>query len=325
MAELTVCICAYNAEKYIKMTLDSLEKQTMCDFEYLIVDDGSSDQTGIIVDTFEKSASRTVRIEHMGQNRGTAYCRNWALHHVKTRLIMFFDSDDIALEGLIEALYEKLLSTKKCIAVSCYSKYIDETGKILGGGQNLGATTEQEFFQRAKDGKLIFMMPITLFYREKAIEVGGYRLEGFPPGAIRYQDFSEDLDLWSRMSDLYSDGYIMLTIPRALYYYRKIENSLSTGKERQRIMNYKMAYIKHNLKLRREGKSDISYVEYINNLSKKEQNAIEREFNAGYHYRQGGFDLAQKHYTKAMREMIVSFVIEPKVIYQKLRANLIHK
>ncbi|MCD8155630.1 MAG: hypothetical protein LUF78_13280 [Clostridiales bacterium] len=170
---------------------------------------------------------------------------------------------------------------------------------------------------------MIFMLPITMFYAEKAIEVGGYTLEGFPNRKIRYQDLSEDLDLWSRMSDLYVSGYYMLTIPKVLYYYRKTQSSLSTGREKQLVMNYKMAYVKHNLKRRRQGLKDNRYIEFEEGLSEKEHRKIKKNSDAGYYYRQGAFDLIQHRFAKGGALLLRSFVTEPKYVLQKVSAGFI--
>ncbi|MCD8155631.1 MAG: glycosyltransferase family 2 protein [Clostridiales bacterium] len=133
MKQLTVCVCAYNAAKYLEETLSSIEKQKFS-FEYLLIDDGSSDDTVQIMEKLKRASSHKVTLKTMEENRGTAYCRNWAIHHVNTELIMFFDSDDIAGDSLIGQLYSEIEKDEKCIAVSCYSKYIDENGKFCGGG-----------------------------------------------------------------------------------------------------------------------------------------------------------------------------------------------
>lgn len=175
---------------------------------------------------------------------------------------------------------------------------------------------------RAKAGKLIFMLPITMFYRKEALAAGGYRLDGFPKGEIRYQDLSEDLDLWSRMSDFYTDGKIMITIPETHYYYRKHKDSLSSRKDRQLAMNFKMAYIKHNLKLRRMSKPEVTYVQFIAGLSDDKRKEIERDFWAGYHYRAAAYSILEHRYFHALKHMIQTVFISPKFAAQKLKASL---
>lgn len=320
MKKITVCICAYNAERYLNETLQSLEAQTM-DFAYLFIDDGSTDRTKKIFSDFSETTKRKVVLFCMDKNQGIAHCRDFALRHVETDLMMFFDSDDLAEKTLVEELYSKLTEDDRLIAVSCYSRYIDADGNRLKGGQFLGPTDREQFFEIAGQGKLIFMLPITLFDRRYALQVGGYRLDGFPEGEIRYCDLSEDLDLWSRMSDLYREGYYMITLPKVLYSYRKTKGSLSTGNERQRIMNYKIAYIKANLKRRREGKEDLTYTEYFSALTKKEKKKIEREFKSTYYFRNAAFSLTERRYVQMTKNLCLAFFSSPKIVLQKMKAN----
>lgn len=320
MKKITVCVCAYNAEKYLYETLKSLEAQTM-DFDYYFIDDCSTDRTGEIFREFSETTKRGSSFHRMDNNQGIAHCRDFALRHIETEWMMFFDSDDLAEKTLVEELNAKSEEDDRLIAVSCYSRYIDAEGKSLQGGQFIGPTSRKEFFEVAEKGKLVFMLPITLLRRRFALQVGGYRLNGFPEDEVRYCDLSEDLDLWSRMSDLYREGYYMITLPKVLYFYRKTKGSLSTGKERQRIMNYKIAYIKTNLKRRRENKEDLTYSEYLSALSRKEKKKIEREFKSAYYFRNAAFAVAERSYFQMTKNLCLAFLSSPKIVFQKMRAN----
>ena len=69
--------------------------------------------------------------------------------------------------------------------------------------------------------KLIFMASTSIYNREIALLVGGHSIKGFPEGKPRYQDLCEDLDLWTRMSDLYKEKKAIIVLPEVLYQYRK--------------------------------------------------------------------------------------------------------
>lgn len=68
------------------------------------------------------------------------------------------------------------------------------------------------------------MQPTAIYDRDAALSVGGYIIDGFPSGKPRYQDYCEDLDLWTRMSDLYIEGKAIVVIPETLCLYRKGED-----------------------------------------------------------------------------------------------------
>ena len=120
--------------------------------------------------------------------------------------MIYIDADDLAYPDLIEKEYKALLKDQNLIAVSSWLQYIDSQGKKMRGGLFIGDTTKEQFMKRAKAEKRIFLPIQTMFDREAAITVGGFSLEGYPEGKPRYRDYCEDLELWTRLSDLYKEG-----------------------------------------------------------------------------------------------------------------------
>lgn len=323
---ITIVICLYNAENYIVETLESLENQTLKDFKLLIIDDCSTDKSiSKVKDFFKTSSFQETEIVQFEDNKGTAYARNFALHQVKTPLMMFFDADDVAKPDLLERLYAKISESDENIAVSCYSKYIDVNSKKIAGGHYIGPTSEEEFRYKAENGKLILIPNVTLFKNEFAIQAGGYRLEGFENGKPRYQDLSEDLDLWSRMSDFYAFGKVMLTIPEVLFYYRKNTSSLSASKDSLIAMQNKIRYIKTNIKRRRKGLEDLYFIDYMDSLSKSQK--IKHFFvdNSAFYYRQAGFSYVNKRYFSFIYNMLLSILLNPKYLVVKIKSNFLKR
>jgi glycosyltransferase involved in cell wall biosynthesis len=318
---ITIAICVYNAQNFLENTLASLKNQTYKDLYYLIIDDGSTDNSKIIIDEFIKGCVNSQAI-FLPQNRGTAYARNLALNTAKTSLMNFFDSDDVAKPEMVEELYSKFKKEQGCIAVSCYAQYLDENGKALNGGLYIGPTSREEFLEKAKNSKMIFMSICTLFDRISALKVGGYRTEGFPVGKLRYQDLSEDLDLWSRMSDLFIDGKIMLVIPKVLFYYRKQSRSLSTSKDNQLAMHFKIKYIKYNLKQRRSGGTDIYFNDYMKKLKRFDRFIEYKNFYAEYFYRKSAYSFLNRRYMLVILNLLLSFLFSPRYGFQKYQSNI---
>src|SRR5690606_13049877 len=198
-------------------------------------------------------------------------------------------------------------SDDNILAVSCYSSYMDANSKKIIGGQYIGPTTIHEYFDRSRSGKLIFMLPPTLFKRNAAIRVGGYSQKGFPKDSmIRYQDLSEDLDLWARMSDLYAEGKYMITIPEVLFYYRKNTNTLSSSKESLIAMQNRIRYIKHNLKRRRKRQKDITFIEFMDSIDEKDRQKFYKKDISAYYYREAGFNYVNRNYIKFLSNITLS-------------------
>ena len=218
---ITVIVCCYNAERTISDTLRSLREQTRSPDEILVIDDGSADRSLEVVNAIATADGR-IRVLVNEINRGTAYSRQRGLEEARTEAVMFFDADDLAGPRLVETQERVLLGDAAILGVGSHAHYFSEEG-VAGhlGTQRVGPTDRDAALKLYRAGKLMFMPPVTLFRREDALAVGGYRQSLMPnPQGIRYEDFAEDLDLWCRMSDLGGEGRYFMVVPQPLYRYR---------------------------------------------------------------------------------------------------------
>ena len=319
--DLTLAICMYNAERYIEETLESVMAQTFQGFELLIVDDCSTDGSVELVERFFKKNPRQYELVRLEENRGIGYARHFAERHATTRYMMFLDSDDVLYPNAVETMYEKIISDEDLMAVGCYLEYIDGRGKKLGGGLFLGETTKEGFYKKAEKGKLIFMQPTAIYDREVALSVGGYVVAGYPEGRPRYQDYCEDLDLWTRMSDLYVDGKAIVVVPKVLCRYRK-GGGLSSSSFN---MSLKMRYAKTNVRRRRRGERDLSFVEFYDSLSAEELKKLKRDAVAADSLRNAVFYLYRWNVAMFVWLMMKSMWYKPLYIWDKVKYNLIKR
>lgn len=93
MTNFSVCIAAYNAEKYINECIKSVLNQTFSNYELIIVDDGSIDKTGVILDEFSKENER-IRVFHNDGNKGPLFSKVKAINNSSGEYLMFMDADD---------------------------------------------------------------------------------------------------------------------------------------------------------------------------------------------------------------------------------------
>ena len=90
--KVSVIMPAYNVDRYVRRAVESLQNQTLSDFELLVVDDGSTDRTGQILD---KLAERDIRITVFhNENGGAPAARNFALDRARGTFVQFMDADD---------------------------------------------------------------------------------------------------------------------------------------------------------------------------------------------------------------------------------------
>ena len=319
MMDLTVAICMYNAEKYIEETLDSLMKQTRQDFKLLIVNDCSTDNSVEIVRQYFNKHPREYIIVSLDINQGLCAGRRYVEENADTKYILFIDADDYALPQYVEKLYDKITSDPQLMAVGCYLEYMNIYGERVPGGIFLGATSKEEFYEKAQKEKLIFMASTSIYNRELALSVGGHNILGFPSGKPRYQDLCEDLDLWTRMSDLYSEGKAIIVVPEVLYRYRKGEgmSTSSIG------MILRMRHIKTNLKRRRRGEKELTFIEFREQMSAEEYRNIEREAKAADLLRSGYYRLRKGKILSGMADVVKSTMLNPQYMWSKVKHNLL--
>lgn len=127
MKLISIIMPAYNAEKYIENTIMSVVKQTYKNWELVIVNDGSTDNTHVICEKMQKEDSRIKYYYKV--NEGVSIARNYALEKANGDLIMFVDSDDSLDSDMIEKLYNNMEKTGADV-VRC-SYYINSDIKVI--------------------------------------------------------------------------------------------------------------------------------------------------------------------------------------------------
>ena len=101
---VSVVVPVYNVEKYLSQCLDSIVSQTYKNLEIICVNDGSTDQSGLILEEYKLRDSRVKVITQ--QNQGLAAARNTGLRHVTGDLVVFVDSDDWLDNSAVESTYK---------------------------------------------------------------------------------------------------------------------------------------------------------------------------------------------------------------------------
>jgi glycosyltransferase involved in cell wall biosynthesis len=132
MPKVSVIIPTYNAEKYIKDAIDSVLKQTFQDFEIIIVDDCSTDNTEKIIFENYKKEIENGKIKFLKNEKN--YCRtftaNRGVKEAKGEYIFFLDADDVWKENHIELLLKEIQKPDVDIVYTLPRIFIDENGKV---------------------------------------------------------------------------------------------------------------------------------------------------------------------------------------------------
>ena len=119
--QVSVVMPAYNVGKFVRRAVESLQNQTLRNFELLVVDDGSSDQTGRILDTLAERDYR-ITVFHT-ENAGAPAARNLALDRARGKYIYFMDADDWAESTMLQDMYD--LAEQQHLELVVAGFYID--------------------------------------------------------------------------------------------------------------------------------------------------------------------------------------------------------
>lgn len=128
MPQVSIITPCYNASRFISQTIDSVLSKTFTDWEMIIVDDGSKDDSSEIVEKYVKKDSRIRLIQQ--PNGGSANARNHGIREATGRYIALLDADDLWLPQFLEKQIE-FMKEKKAICVYSSYKRIDENSNEI--------------------------------------------------------------------------------------------------------------------------------------------------------------------------------------------------
>ncbi len=296
MSELvSVIIPIYNTEKYLESCIESVLHQTHQNLEIILVDDGSTDGSSAICDSFEQKNSR-IKVIHK-ENEGLGYTRNCGLKYATGEYVSFFDSDDILDENTYEYCIQEM---KKYHADACFfgRKTFTESGeytvntnvpeKLIYRGREVAEEFSKNYIgwlQYEQTNPYIKESSCCALYRRDIIEKNNIQ---FPS---ERECLSEDAFF---NMDICRNADCVIIIPKNFYNYRYNPNSLTTKYDAERFRRILGYYQK--------------LLEYI----KKFPNVTDAEERVDYKF----FALVRGI---IKREIEQSKWLECKVVIQKIR------
>lgn len=212
---ISICVPAYRAERYLEATLDSVRTQTYQHWELIVVEDGSKDQTQMLVDTFATRVTQPVRYLHHTENQGLPATRNTGIEAARGEWIALLDSDDLWTPDHLETLVTRVNQDNADLVHAGSILFQSDTGKLL---QERAPTPEMtaDFPHSLFCGDYIIQPASVLLRHDLWRQVGG-----FDP-AFRYV---EDRDMWLRCARA---GARFAYTGKQTCLYRKHSAALST-------------------------------------------------------------------------------------------------
>jgi glycosyltransferase involved in cell wall biosynthesis len=184
--KISVLLSVYNGEKYLREAIESILNQTFTDFEFIIVNDGSTDNALEIIKSYDDERIRIINNE---QNIGLTKSLNKALKQARGEYIARQDADDISLPNRFEEEMKYLDEHPETALLGTSVYLIDKFGEIIGKHIVLAKPSKKDLLKGNQ-----FNHGSTIFKKEIIDKVGGYN------ELIRY---SQDYELWLRIAKQY--------------------------------------------------------------------------------------------------------------------------
>ena len=281
---VSVMMPVHNAERYVAEAVESILAQTFEDFEFIIIDDGSTDGSLAIIEAYARRDDRIRLISR--ENRGLVATRNELLSKSTGQYCALLDADDVALPERLNRQVEYMEQHPQCVVVGSRVLLIDSDGDPIR--EIVDLFTHEQLDNQLLEG-IVHLYHTSVIMRRKAVEnVGGYR-NGYAP--------AEDVDLYLRLAEC---GHLV-NLPCVLTRYR--QHLASEGYAQRQIQLRNADAAVNSARLRRG----------LLILERNNANAI-YQATAADHYRKwawwalggGNISTARKYAIAAMRQQPLS-------------------
>jgi len=267
MPKLSVIMPVFNEERFLVAAIESILSQTFTDFEFIIIDDGSIDDSFEIIKSYQDSRIRFFKSE----NKGMVEQFNFGIVNSSTLLIARMDADDIAIKNRFEVQYKYLSSNPDIHIVGANIEYINEDGESIGEKKYPELHNDIEFMMPVESA---VCHPVTIMRREIFDVLGLYKIE---------YDYAADHELFL---NLIYHGYKFYNVQDTLLKYRPrfMRTDLSRMKN-SNMISYKLG---------------IDYLNRQNIKSSQSGSKYSYYFRMGLiEYYRGSLPLSRKHFINA--------------------------
>lgn len=295
---ISIIVPVYNVEKYLDRCIQSILNQTFKDFELILVDDGSTDNSGFICEKYKEMDNRIVVIHK--ENGGLSSARNTGLDIAIGKYIGFVDSDDYINENMYEILYNEAIKNNSDVVVSDFEKVCENKEHInykLDKYEIENYNNIEALNQLFESKNVIFIVAWNKLYKRQIFN------------NLRYEEGKIYEDEFIIHKILY-ESKITTFIDLKLYYYVQRENSITQSKFSVKnlmaieAMEDRIQFFKKMKKIDLMQKSEVLYIGvFFRSYNKAKENLSEykKEF---------------KKYKKYFNRNIFNFLENPLFSYK---------
>ncbi|MDR7073364.1 glycosyltransferase family 2 protein [Fictibacillus barbaricus] len=212
--EISIIVPVYNIAQYLRKCLDSILAQTFKNFELIVVNDGSTDDSGLICEEYALKDARVKVINK--KNGGLSSARNVGIKMAAGKYLGFVDGDDWILKDMYQNLYELCIETKSDIAICTMLREIDNKIVYLNRKEFITELDNVEAMRQLFKGDLYRFAVWNKLYNKKCFE----NIQ-FPEGRI-HEDLSTSYKVFANAKKVVFTNY-------SGYIYVKRESSILTS------------------------------------------------------------------------------------------------
>lgn len=221
--KVSVLMCVYNCEKYLREAMDSVLSQTFNDFEFIIINDGSTDNSKSILESY---SDRRIRLFN-NSNKGLTKSLNEGIGYSRGEYIARMDADDISFSERLKKQVDFLESNKDVAMCGTWAEFINTRGEYITDYKT--PVSDSDILK-----ELIFHNPFvhpSVMIRKEIFEKVGLYDENFR--------FAQDYELWTRIVTKYKTT----NIPEKLLKYRLLKEGITKSKNfKVRILGLKIRW-----------------------------------------------------------------------------------
>ncbi|MDD3936004.1 glycosyltransferase [Rhodoferax sp.] len=284
---VSVVLPVFNGGKYLHAAIESVLTQTFKDFELIVLNDGSTDSSLRVIQSFAFKDPRVVIVNR--ENRGLVATLNEGVQLAKADLVARMDADDICYPNRLTQQYEYIKAHVDCVAVGTLIQLIDPEGlriKKMGSYIN-----HDEIVADYMRGNCSFFHPTVMFRREVAVSLGGY--------SDQYRH-AEDVDFFLRLAEVGR----LANLPEVLLNYRQHSTSIGYAHSQAQMRSARSAVAEACRRRNLPSRIDFKLADA----------SIAVQSKAAIHYKwawwalvAGNVATARKHAWKAILEQPLSF------------------
>jgi len=306
---LSVIMSMYNSARYLELAIHSVLAQSYKKFEFLIVDDGSTDDSLEIARRYQKHHKRIRIIAH--ENWGACDALNDAAEQAHGDWLFRIDPDDLMLSNRLARQVAFLRQNRDLSVASSLALLIDAEGRLIGRSRS-PYTSRQVVAETIAGRELIgFHHPAVAMKKSVFKSVGGYRKQYW---------LAEDLDLWNRIAE---QGHMLLVQPEYLIKYRVHSESVSIASGRRQVQM--IDWVEDSKNRRRDGLAEQTFDEFLAERQKQPWHSRlnqHRKTSARTLYKAAIQHWARRNYCQFVPELAAALMLEPDLVLPRVWPRL---